>query len=242
MEADHTYVDRGLAELYGLDWPDQEEQPWTNPLAIGDPQWQRVGGLRGAGRGGILGMSAILASQSGASRTSPILRGNWIFENLLGERLPKPPPGVPQLPEQVPAGLTDRQLIEQHSSIAACARCHRKIDPYGFALEQFDAIGRRRPQAVDTQTTLADGQAIEGLAGLRDYLDQRRREAWVGQFCRKLLGYALGREVQLSDEPLLKEMADKLAANDYRVSTAITEIVASPQFRHIRGADYAAEE
>ena len=122
-------------------------------------------------------MATVLSKQSGASRTSPILRGNWVSETLLGERLPKPPTNVPDLPELLPAGMT-RQLIEKHSSVAACAKCHARIDPYDCA----GAIRRDRPSAcgqVDTKTKLVDGQAIEGLAGLPNYLANDRREAFV---------------------------------------------------------------
>jgi hypothetical protein len=195
-----------------------------------------VDGVLAKGRGGILGMATFLASQSGASRTSPILRGNWVYETLLGERLPRPPAGVPQLPETVPSGLTARELIEQHSSVAACAKCHAKIDPYGFALEQYDAIGRLRPQKVDTRTTLINGRSIEGIEGLRDYLMTERRDDFVRQFCRKLLGYALGRELQLSDEPLLDTMMKDLAENDYRFTVAVRTVVLSDQFRKIGSA------
>ncbi|MCH5372965.1 MAG: DUF1588 domain-containing protein, partial [Planctomycetes bacterium] len=167
---------------------------------------------------------------------SPILRGNWIYETLLGERLPRPPAGVPQLPESVPSGLTERQLIERHSSDPACAKCHSRIDPFGFALEQYDAIGALRPHEADTRTTLYGGKAIEGLDGLRGYLVTDRRDEVVRQFCRKLLGYALGRELQLSDEPLIDEMLDKLTDRDYRFSAAVEAIVTSPPFRMIRGA------
>jgi hypothetical protein len=111
-----------------------------------------------------------------------------------------------------------------------------KIDPYGFALENYDAIGRART-GRDTQARLPDGRQIEGLDGLRDYLLEERRDDFVRQFCRKLLGYALGRAVQLSDEPLLDATVATLAANDYRVRVAIEQIVLSPQFRMIRGRD-----
>lgn len=184
----------------------------------------------------------ILAKQSGASRTSPILRGNWVSETLLGERLPRPPKDVPVLPETAPEGLTERQLIEKHTSDPACAKCHERIDPFGFALESFDAIGRFRQddtegQTIDTRSTLRDGTNIEGMDGLRDYLLVARREDFLRQFCRKLLGYALGRGVQLSDEPLLDDMLRKLAENEYQVSQAIGAIVLSDQFRMIRGLD-----
>jgi hypothetical protein len=130
--------------------------------------------------------------------------------------------------------LTARQLIEKHSSVAACAKCHAKIDPYGFALEQYDAIGRLRSKTVDTKTKLMDGNSIEGLTGLREYLLNERREEVVRQFCKKLLGYALGREVALSDRPLLKSMQEQLANNDFRFSIAVEAIVTSEQFRSIR--------
>ncbi len=183
-------------------------------------------------------MASFLASQSGASRTSPILRGNWIYETLLGDRLPKPPPNVPQLPENVPSGLTERQLIEQHSSVPECARCHAKIDPYGFSLEQFDAIGRSRPESAETDTVLEDGTRIQGLSGLRDYLLTTRRDDFLKSFCRRLLGFALGREVILSDEPLLEEMQRQLEVNEYRFSAAVKTIVFSSQFRQIRGREF----
>jgi hypothetical protein len=141
------------------------------------------------------------------------------------------------LPEEVPSNLTERELIEQHSSVAECAKCHVRIDPYGFALEQYDAIGRLRPQPVNTRTTLFDGKTIEGLDGLRVYLTTDRRDDVVRQFCRKLLGYALGRELQLSDEPLVNDMMTRLAQHNYRSSVAIEAIVLSDQFRTIRGQE-----
>ncbi len=226
--ADYAFLNETLAKHYGVD-------------GVTGDEWRRVSGMRERNRGGILAMAAVLASQSGASRTSPILRGNWVSETLLGERLPRPPPNVPQLPDAVPEGRTARELIEKHSSVPECAKCHARIDPYGFALEQFDAIGRERPERVDTKTTLVDGVEIEGLEGLRTYLLGARRADFLRQFCRKLLGYALGRAVQLSDEPLLEEIERRLAANAYRVSVAIETIVTSPQFREIRGRSITEE-
>ena len=104
-----------------------------------------------------------------------------------------------------------------HSSVPECAKCHARIDPYGFALEQYDAIGRLRPQEVDTSTTLPSGKKLAGIEGLREYLLNDRREDVVRQFCRKLLGYALGRSIQLSDEPFLDDLIATLAASEYRV-------------------------
>lgn len=229
LAGDHTFLNETLARHYGID-------------GVTGGDWRRIEDVRDRGRGGILGMATFLASQSGASRTSPILRGTWVSETLLGERLPRPPANVPQLPDEIPSGLTERQLIERHSSVPECAICHVKIDPYGFALEQFDAIGRLRSQTVDTKTKLVDGKTIEGLDGLRDYLMNDRRADIVRQFCRKLLGYALGREVQLSDEPLLNEMQERLEANEYRFHVAVEAIVTSRQFREIRGMQAAVEQ
>jgi hypothetical protein len=230
LDADHTFVNAELAAHYGLS-------------GVSGDGWQRVDGIRAAGRGGVLTLAATLATQAGASRTSPILRGNWLFETMLGEKLPKPPKDVPLLAETVPAGLTERQLIELHSENASCARCHQKIDPLGFALEEFDAVGRYRAvdaagQPIDATTTLPDGTTIEGIEGLRTWLVSTKREVFVRQFCRKLLGYALGRAVQLSDEPLLDRMVTELAAGEFRSGRAIELIVTSPQFRQIRGREF----
>jgi hypothetical protein len=231
IDADHTFLNEPLAKHYGID-------------GVTGPEWRRVEGVRRHGRGSILGLATTLSTQAGASRTSPILRGNWLYETILGEKLPKPPKDVPQLSENVPAGLSERQLISLHSENEACAKCHRRIDPFGFALEEFDCIGRLRTtdaagKPIDAKATALDGTAIEGQQGLRAYLLGPRRDQFVRVFCRKLLGYALGRGVQLSDEPLLDEMVARLATHEYRVSVAIDAIVTSPQFKSIRGRDAA---
>ncbi|MEX1039480.1 MAG: DUF1592 domain-containing protein [Pirellulaceae bacterium] len=236
FEANHTFLNERLAKFYGIQWKPEPDQ---------DPDsWQRVEGMRGHGRGGALGLAATLAKHSGASRSSPILRGVWISETILGEKLPKPPAGVPPLPEDpaVAEGLTMRQLTELHTTEPSCASCHARIDPFGFALEQYDAIGRLRDRdrsgrPLDTASVLYDGNQIEGFEGLRNYLLETRREAVIRQFCRKLLGYSLGRAVQLSDEPLLTEMRENLARHEYRFSAAVETIIQSQQFREIRGRD-----
>ena len=231
LDSDYTFLNQRLARFYGVEGVEGEG-------------WRRVDGVRSQGRGGILGFATTLARQSGASRTSPILRGNWISEVLLGEKLPRPPQDVPQLPpdEIATDGLTVRELVARHSSDPQCSGCHLKIDPFGFALEGYDAIGRRRQQdlggrVIDTRTTLPDGTEIDGLSGLRDYLVRKRRDAIFGQFYRKLLGYAVAREVQLSDQPLLNEIQDRMAKNEYRFSVAVDMIVRSRQFREIRGRE-----
>ncbi len=238
LKADHTFVNAELAEFYGLGTKERaqgdpiENSPVSIPVSSADPSWRRIEGLREHGRGGLLGFAATLAKHSGASRTSAILRGTWVSEVILGDKLPNPPKGIPILPEEAPAGLTERQLIERHSRDANCAGCHSRIDPYGFALEGFDAIGRAR--AADTKTVLRDGTPIAGLEDLRDYLAGERREDFLRQFSRKLLGYALGRSVQLSDEPLLDEL---IAIEGHRVGDLVERIVLSPQFREMRGRE-----
>jgi hypothetical protein len=231
---DHTFVNERLAKFYGI------------PGVLG-AEWRRVDGVHKYGRGGILGLATTLAKQSGASRTSPILRGNWVSEVLLGEKLPKPPKGVPVLPEDETAieGMTVRQLVAKHTSDPKCSGCHRKIDPFGFSLEGYDAIGRLRTadlanRPINAKTKLPDGKEIDGLPGLRDYLVTTRRSTIVRQFCRKLLGYALGRATQLSDEPLLNEIEAKLAKRNYRLTVVIESIVLSRQFREIRGEQVRA--
>lgn len=222
LQSDFTYVNPALAAFYGFG---------TSPVS----GWHRVDGIHESGRRGILGMGAILASNSGASRTSPILRGNWISETLLGEKLPRPPANVPQLPELPPTGLTEREMIEKHSSDPTCARCHARIDPYGFSLEAFDTIGRRRPEDdYSSRATLPDGFPVDGLEDLTEYLASDRREAFLRNFCTKLLGFALGRSHLLSDKPLIDSMVDQLETDQFRVQTAIDAIVTSDQFRHIR--------
>jgi hypothetical protein len=229
IDADHVFVNGPLARHYGL--------------KVTGEGWQRVDGISAQGRGGVLAFAATLAKQSGASRTSPILRGNWLSEVLLGDKLPRPPKGVPLLPETAPQGLTERQLIAKHSSDPVCARCHERIDPFGFALEGFDAIGRARSRdaaglAIDTHAILPGGVAVDGLSGLRDYILQQRQDDFLRQFSRKLLGYALGRAVQLSDKPLVDAMVHRIKTGEGQVGGGLELIVLSPQFREVRGRDF----
>ncbi len=205
LNADHTFMNGRLEKFYDISINLQLQKSVNLQTPEGSSEsmrsdvshegWRRVEGIRQHGRGGILALAVTLAKQSGTTRTSPILRGNWVSEVLLGEKLPRPPTNVPALVDIVPEGLTERQLIEQHSSDTACAKCHARIDPFGFALENFDAIGRKRSRKAaglktDARATLPDGTRIEGLDGLRDYLRVVRRDVFIRQFCRKLRGYA----------------------------------------------------
>lgn len=236
VNADYTFLNDRLAKLYGI------------PNVAG-PQWRRVEGVQQFGRGGVLGMGSILAKQSGASRTSPTLRGNWLVETLLGENIPNPPPNVPKLPEDESADqqLTVRQMVEKHARDAQCAMCHQRIDPFGMTLEKFDAIGRLRDHdiaghAIDCVAKLKDGTTINGIDGLRSYVLNQRRDDFLRNFCRKLLGYALGRSVTLSDEPLIDQMIDELKKSDYRSSAAVLAIVRSKQFRDHRAMEATKSE
>jgi hypothetical protein len=236
LDADYTFLNETLAKHYGI------------PGVVG-PQWRRVDGVRKYGRGGILALASVHARQSGASRTSPVLRGNWVVETLLGEKLPRPPANVPVLPD-VPGGtdnLTTRQQVEKHTSVASCAACHVRIDPLGFAFEHYDPIGRFRLKdhgglAIDARTKLQDGTDFDGLEGLRAYLLTRKKDVIVRLFCQKLLGYALGRATALSDRPLIEEMMTELNRHEGHISAAVLAIVRSPQFRSIRGRDVVNED
>ena len=230
LDADATYLNEILAKHYGI------------PGVTG-PQFRRVEKIRQYGRGGILGLASVQTHESGASRTSPTLRGNWISETLLGEKLPKPPADVPKISEEeAGAKLTVRQQVEMHSKAPQCAVCHIRVDPFGFALEKYDPIGRLRTKdlgglAVDAKAKLKDGTEFEGIDGLRQYLLTKKKDVIVRLFCKKLLGYALGRQVGLSDTALLDEMVIELNKTDGTISAAVQTIVRSPQFRMVRGAD-----
>jgi hypothetical protein len=228
LDSDATYLNESLAKHYGIP-------------AVSGKEWRRIEGMKKFGRGGVLGLASVQTKEAGASRTSPILRGNWVVETLLGEKLPRPPANVPKLPEEEGADkLTLRQQVEKHSSDPACATCHQRIDPFGFSLEKYDPIGRLREKdlaglVIDAKAKLKDGTEFEGIDGLRNYLLKHKKNVIVRLFCKRLLGYALGRSVTLSDSSLLDEMVQSLEQNDGKISALVLTIVRSPQFRMIRG-------
>src|SRR5262245_47955125 len=241
LDANYSFLNADLAKHYGIELGTRNAE-----RGMSSNSWVRVDGVKQFGRGGILAQATTLAKQSGASRTSPILRGNWVAEVLLGDKLPRPPKEVPRLPEdEATETLTVRELTAKHSTDPKCYGCHRRIDPYGYALEAFDAIGRFRDRdlaghLVETHAKTMDGAEFDGLAGLRSYLLTQRRDAFLKQFCRKLLGYALGRGVLLSDGPLISEMRDTLKTN--HLSAAFELVVRSKQFREIRGREMAGDD
>ena len=219
LSADYTFANANLAKFYGLP-------------QIRGPQMRRVDVPEG--RGGLVTMGLFLTKTSLPLRTSPVQRGTWVYRDVLGRSLPAPPPNVPDLSEDETndQGQTVREQLEIHQADPNCASCHAKIDPPGIALEAFDPIGRFR-SGYETETTTHDGVNLRGVAGLKHYLKTHRDE-FFAHFNRKLLGYALGRAVQLGDEALLIRMNRRLKEDGYQFDSLVEEIVTSIQFRHRR--------
>lgn len=243
LNSDVTFVNATLARHYGGEILQQ-----YNKQAAKAGEWRRVEGLRGMGRGGLFGMGVVLTKTSKAERTSPVKRGFWAVHHLLGQHFPPPPADVPELPPgEKQAAKTIRELIKQHTENPKCALCHTHFDSLGMALEGFDPIGRARTKdlagrPIDDVAVFPDGKTAKGIPGLIDYIEQHRRQDFVRTLCRKFLGYALGRSVVLSDQPLLNDMEAALEKNDDRFSVLFETVVRSPQFRQQRGSEYVADD
>ena len=187
-------------------------------------------------RVGLLGQSSILAVSSYAHRTSVVLRGKWVLENLLGTPPPPPPPNVPPLKENdgkaPPKALRDR--MEQHRANPVCAACHGRMDPLGFALENFDAIGKWRDREdgvpIDATSTLVDGTQVLGPAGFRQMLLDRK-DQFIGTLVEKLLAYAMARQVEYYDQPTVRQLVRDAAKTGYKWEPLILSIVNSPPFQ-----------
>ncbi len=228
LTADYTFVNERLARHYDI------------PNVYGS-HFRRVT-LPDATRRGLLGHGSILAATAYPTRTSPVLRGKWVLENLLGTPPPLPPPDVPSLEETTGAGrpLSMREAMEQHRANPVCASCHRLMDPPGFALEQFDAVGKYRTHneasaPIDASGVLPDGTVFEGAAGLRDALLQRP-DLFVTTLTEKLLTYALGRGVEHYDSPAIRAIVRDAERDDSRFSSIILGIVESVPFQMRRSA------
>ena len=221
IAADYTFVDERLAAHYGI------------PGVYGS-RFRKVT-LDGR-RAGLLGHGGLLTVTSYPNRTSPVLRGKWVLENLLGAPPPPPPPDVPSFPERGDHGepATVRELLEMHRRSPACAGCHAPMDPLGFALEQFDAIGRWRTTdgdaPIDAHGVMPTGDAFDGLSGLKEML-AGNPEPLVRTVTEKLLAYALGRAIEYHDYPAIRGIVREADADDYRWSSVILGIVRSPAFR-----------
>ena len=223
LDADYTFVNERLARHYGI------------PNVYGS-RFRRVD-LPGEERRGLLGHGSVLTVTSLATRTSPVVRGKWVLENILGTPPPPPPPDVPDLPERADDGTVTslRARLEAHRANPVCSNCHARMDPLGFALENFDAVGKWRDTGVagtriDPSGTLPDGTAFDGFPGLRDILLERREE-FVTTVTEKLLTYALGRGVEYYDRPAIRAIVREAAANEYRWSSLILGVARSLPFQ-----------
>lgn len=229
LGADYTYANEELAKYYGL------------PEVKGK-ELQRVGLKPGDHRGGLLGMGSVLAITSHTSRTSPTLRGKWILEVLFGTPPPPPPANVSQIKEERRGKKeveTFREKLAQHAHDKSCAGCHQKMDPLGFALDNFDAVGRWRETVgdlkLDVSGELPTGEKLNGSTDLQKVL-LTRKDDFSRNLSSQLLMYALGRELDNFDDCPLQRITAKLQADDYRFSTLVREIVLSYPFQNRRGS------
>ena len=224
LNADYTFVNERLARHYGI------------PGIYGS-RFRRVTLPNPDQRGGLLAQGALLATTSYPDRTSPVLRGKWLLNNIFGLPVLPPPPGVDQnLPEGKPGAAPPsmRERLAQHRASPSCASCHAAIDPLGFALENFDVIGGWRTvdesgRPVDASGQTVSGAKVEGLAGLRALLLEQP-DQFPRTVTEKLLAYALGRPLEYSDRPAVRTIVREAAAHDYRWSSIILGITQSPTF------------
>ena len=226
VDSDYTYLDESLSQVYGLGGT--VTGPGMRRVKLDDPN-----------RGGLLGMPATLSATSFPNRTSPVRRGVWVLEQVLGEQVPPPPPNVPALDKQDQKsveGLTLRQRTELHQSDPTCANCHKLLDPLGFGLENFDAIGRWREKdqlgvAIDSLGKLPDGKEFTTPAELKRIL-AAREPALARNFTERLMAYALGRQLEGYDEVVVDRLVEKAAKDGYRVQSMVTEVLSSYLFTH----------
>jgi mono/diheme cytochrome c family protein len=228
LSADYTFVNQRLADHYGI------------PRVYGS-QFRRVA-IADANRRGILGQGSVLTVTSYPNRTSVVQRGKWILENLLGTPPPPPPPDVPEL-KAAPHGkvLSMREQMEVHRNNPTCAACHGRMDPIGFALENYDAVGRwRREDAgapIDASGKLPDGTEFNGPSGLNELLLTKYRDDFVRTATEKLLTYALGRGVEYYDLPTIRAITAEASRDHYRVSSLILAIIKSTPFQMRRASE-----
>ena len=222
LDADYTYVNDRLAKHYGIS-------------GVSGPDFKRVS-LEGGRRGGLLGQASILTVTSDPTRTSPVKRGKWILENLFDAPPPEPPPNVPQLAESDSSQLTGslREQMERHRADPACASCHKMMDPLGFGLENYNAIGAWRDRdgtiEIDATGELPSGQTFDGPQELRHLLLQRQDD-FRRCLSEKMLTFALGRGLEYYDACAVERIVNRLQADDDRFAIVVEEIVKSPAFR-----------
>jgi len=223
IRTDHTYLNQRLARHYGIEH-------------VYGSRFRRVELAEGSQRGGLLRQGSILTVTSYATRTSPVIRGNWVLKNLLGAPAPPPPENVPALEDQkvISEHLTVRERLSMHRAAASCARCHNLMDPVGFSLENFDAVGRWRQRdagkPVDARGGLPDGSRFDGVEGLESAI-LKRPERFVTTTTEKLMTFALGRGVELYDGPAIRQIVREAAKHDYRFSAIVLGIARSTPFQ-----------
>lgn len=245
MDADFTYVDRPLARLYGLEKLafGPEADPAAPKRTYHQQEFVRVR-LPDKSRGGLLTQASVLTVTSNPTRTSPVKRGKWVLEQILGTPPPPPPSGVAELDAQKELKGTLRQRMEQHRANPTCAGCHRQMDSLGFAFENFDAVGRFRAKdsegPIDPSGVLPDGQSFNGPGELKQIL-KSKKELVVHNLVEKLMTYALGRGLDYYDDRAVRKAASELESADYRFSALVTSIVKSEPFLLRRGKDADAK-
>jgi hypothetical protein len=223
LDSSQTFLDDRLAALYGL--PGEFDAAFR-PVSLTDSP-----------RGGLTTMAAVLTNTSYPHRTSPVLRGGWLLERILGEQVPPPPPNVPTLEEDGSAleAQSLRERLEQHRARPECATCHDRIDPLGFGLEHFDAIGRWRSEdggkPIDASGRLPSGETFDGPEELKQLL-LARKDQFVKHLIRQMLGFALGRPLNRFDQCVIDDAFKVLQREDYRAALLVEEIVVSYPFQH----------
>ncbi|HEU4548566.1 MAG TPA: DUF1592 domain-containing protein [Rhizomicrobium sp.] len=225
LYGNYTFVNPPLARHYGM--PDV-----SGPSS----HWVKVDNATQYGRGGILPMAVFMTANSPGLRTSPVKRGNWVVQKVLGIRVPPPPPVVPELPsDESKTDAPIREMLAQHHKNPFCASCHERFDSFGLVFEGYGPVGAKRDKdlagrPIDASAVFPGGVEAVGVAGLKNFIRSSRQDNFVDNLCRKLLAFALNRSLEMSDDELVEKMKANLAADGYRFSALIETIVQSPQF------------
>ncbi len=237
LSSDSTFVNKKLAQHYGVPFNGKADE------------WELVEGIQKLGRGGVMGMAVFLTKNSQPQRTSPVKRGFWVVNKMLGEHIPPPPADVAVLPakETDTQGKTIRELLVLHTDDNRCARCHVRFDSVGLAMEGFNPIGASRTKdlagrPIDNLVVLPSGKEAKGVPEFSKHLLSSRKNEFTKTLNQKLLGYALGRSLQLSDHSLLEKMQADLDTNEDKLGALFETVITSPQFLNQRCRDFSASQ